>query len=354
MPTNEKDIQIKYMPLISEIKKLPSVKKKEKSIFQVGGRGHYENPTSTLLAFFLNPLAEHNLDNFLLKSLLETIFHDSYNDFDITSFIKVNREFIAKGKRIDLFIEGSDWTLTIENKIRAKIDNPLIEYRSYIQSKYRDKKNYFIILCKNNKIEYKGWKNINYSQLIDRIEKNKKQSFSNTKITRWVVLLDEFLLNIKNEIGINNMEKDHRELVENNYSEITKLIKLREEYHAEIIHECKSLFADTYGETEISANEDNWKNATAIRFKAPNLWGRKTNIALVLMNNGSFKLRIYLYDISDNINLIKNLTDIFSEFEFWTEGSIQCFGKEKIDGINESIAEFNKVLELLKPINLLG
>ena len=34
---------------------------KELTVFSVGGRGYYENPTTDLLAFFLRPDAEHGL-----------------------------------------------------------------------------------------------------------------------------------------------------------------------------------------------------------------------------------------------------------------------------------------------------
>ena len=69
-----------FAELIKEVTKieLPDL---EKTIFSIGGRGHYENPTSDILAFYLDPEAESTfsfsqldilslaiLTNFLLRS----------------------------------------------------------------------------------------------------------------------------------------------------------------------------------------------------------------------------------------------------------------------------------------------
>lgn len=41
--------------LLTRLKSLPVAEKSETNIFSVGARGHYENPVSDLLAFFIDP-----------------------------------------------------------------------------------------------------------------------------------------------------------------------------------------------------------------------------------------------------------------------------------------------------------
>ncbi|MDE5220151.1 hypothetical protein PYX07_18255 [Pseudomonas aeruginosa] len=46
---------------------------REPSIFALGGRGYYENPTTDLLAFFLNPAQVHGLEECFLTALLNCL-----------------------------------------------------------------------------------------------------------------------------------------------------------------------------------------------------------------------------------------------------------------------------------------
>src|SRR5690554_3974156 len=43
---------------------------REPSIFSIGGRGYYENPTTELLAYFLDPAQTHGLGACFLDALL--------------------------------------------------------------------------------------------------------------------------------------------------------------------------------------------------------------------------------------------------------------------------------------------
>lgn len=46
---------------------------REPSIFALGGRGYYENPTTDLLAFFLDPAQVHGLEECFLTALLNCL-----------------------------------------------------------------------------------------------------------------------------------------------------------------------------------------------------------------------------------------------------------------------------------------
>jgi hypothetical protein len=64
--------------LLRKAKLLPKVVQPEQTIFSIGGRGHWENPTTEILAFFCDNNAAHGLGDLVLRSLfhcLDPKFH---------------------------------------------------------------------------------------------------------------------------------------------------------------------------------------------------------------------------------------------------------------------------------------
>ncbi len=59
--------------LLTRLKSMPIAEKNEANIFSLGARGHYENPVSDLLAFFIDPDAPHGLNTLVLGTLLECL-----------------------------------------------------------------------------------------------------------------------------------------------------------------------------------------------------------------------------------------------------------------------------------------
>lgn len=55
------------------LKRLPVQIERESTIFSIGARGHFENPTTEVLAFFCDSAGEHGLGDLVLSSLFEAI-----------------------------------------------------------------------------------------------------------------------------------------------------------------------------------------------------------------------------------------------------------------------------------------
>lgn len=53
--------------LLDRIKAIPKMDPRERTIFEIGSRGYYENPTTDILAFFVDNNAEHGLKALLKK-----------------------------------------------------------------------------------------------------------------------------------------------------------------------------------------------------------------------------------------------------------------------------------------------
>jgi hypothetical protein len=58
--------------LLPSIKNLSSIKSitREKTIFDIGGKGYFENPLTDLLAFYSDPDEEHGFGDILIQELL--------------------------------------------------------------------------------------------------------------------------------------------------------------------------------------------------------------------------------------------------------------------------------------------
>ena len=86
-------------------------------------QSRFEEICSRILAFFLNPKAEHGLNDLWLSALLDAIGKVGWRDY--RHDIGVRTEEYADGKRIDITVVANDYVVAIENKITADHYNPL-------------------------------------------------------------------------------------------------------------------------------------------------------------------------------------------------------------------------------------
>lgn len=116
----------KYGIFLDEFNNLPKKTPIEKSFISICGFPSREKVSSNILAFFLDTHKEHNLKNLFVKSLLESVGlnADEYPE-DFESETEVPTE---QGKYIDLLLRNERRNIVIENKIYAKLYNPLTDY----------------------------------------------------------------------------------------------------------------------------------------------------------------------------------------------------------------------------------
>jgi hypothetical protein len=107
----------KLQKLLQEVGALRGPRR-ETNIFSIGSRGYYENPTSDLLAFFLDPRGEHDLGDLLLSCLAE-LLPDAPQLLQLLE--PPEREYRTQGQnRIDILLNSSGWVIAIENKLRHR------------------------------------------------------------------------------------------------------------------------------------------------------------------------------------------------------------------------------------------
>jgi hypothetical protein len=279
----------KYGKLIQEIKELtrPRV---ERNIFSIGGRGHYENPITDLLAFFIDPNEEHGFGALFLMSLFESA-HVTPPLLQLSS--PPGREQLTnQGNRIDLILESNDWLLVVENKIRHQANNPFNDYVQYAQAYSAGKCTYFILLSVQKEKPPTGWLNVTWRTYVDQVKKNVGSYFTAGGNVKWHVIMREFLLNIESECGDESMNEARVEFVRSNYDSIQEMEEMLKEYISYMRDRGLGAIRIASGQTEdiASSLQHDWgEEGVALRLISRE-WGSKTNITLLLRKDGSLRI----------------------------------------------------------------
>ena len=339
-----------YNQLIEEARRLerPEV---ERNIFSICGRGHYENPISDLLAFFINPSEEHRFGDLFLGSLFEVAgAHPPSLKYVATP---VREECTKQGNRIDLVVEGHDWVLVIENKIRHQVINPLDDYVTHAierTPKLNPENRHFVILCaREQKPAPQGWHTVTWRSYVDRIKQNLASRPTEPRNMKWQVIMREFLLNIEQECGDERMKDERIEFIRKNFQATCELEDMRWEY----VRHMKERGCDALRNASCSnpyTQEHSWgADGIALRFLSTDL-GPKTNIALVLRRDGMLRIQFYVYGVEEA--KVPKLMEVIDLSKYtappWTESrTIQCFGF--FDRVNEKEDEiFSEITDLAK------
>src|SRR5574343_550947 len=165
------------------------------NIFRIGSRYYFENPTTDLLSFYINPDNEHPFNDIILKALLKTLSLD----IDTRQLLSITREqYTFANKRIDLIIEFDKDIVVIETKIKTTINNPFDSYDEYIDTKYYNKNKHRFVLTPKYYHQYKNWENVNYELLLKNIDDvvDFEELLLNYPNNKWVIFFKEYLINL--------------------------------------------------------------------------------------------------------------------------------------------------------------
>lgn len=305
--------------------------KREKTVFSIGGRGHFENPISDVMAFYLDPSEEHNFGTLFISSFL-TVLGKNLEIIEESPIEKIEREAVTlSGNRIDIVAASENWVLVIENKIYHSLLNPLDDYELYVKAKYPNRDHILVVLSLNGLSGIPdNWNNILYQELIEEIKKQAGPFMFTSSNAKWSFFLRDFILNLEELIGEQKVDKQLMDFAQKNYSRMLELLEIKEQY----IDSLRRMFSSVLLETTGSAVLDkvhNWSKRTAIRFYCPDKWGEKTNLVLVVLPQGDFKIYYYVYGIEEQHHEAENKRLIRNDYNHWKEnkGTILCYKSEK-------------------------
>jgi len=196
-----------FLSLLKEFQTKPK-RKNEPTYLEIcrypGSR--FEEICSRFLAFFLDPNNDHGFGNLFLESLFQLLLVPK--DFQyINEQIQVVAEENADGKRLDILVKSSELIIGIENKINAKVYNPLELYSRQVD-RYKKANVFKIVLSvrkivsqqEHEKIRLNNFVIIYYSQFLNQIKLNIGTYISQCN-SKYLTFLYDFIQTIENMTG---------------------------------------------------------------------------------------------------------------------------------------------------------
>jgi len=258
----------------------------EPTIFSIGSRGYYENPTTDILAFFIDDSAQHGLGPLVLEGLAEAL-PEKWRKIDCSLSSIPEREVVTKaGKRIDLLLENQEWVMVIENKIFHEQNNPFQEYENFVfeenVERFSAKEAIFVVLSPSGgvPIKHPGWVGVSYPKLINAIKPRLADHFMSQPLCKWLVLLREFILHLENIMSKESVPTESINFVLENLAQIKEAQDLKDKsiksYQKSLHQKLQVEF-----ETELNSKIVHWHGYPAIRFAFKN-WSTDSDVVLFL------------------------------------------------------------------------
>jgi len=284
--------------LLPRIKELPQLPVPEKTLFSIGGRGYYENPTTDVLAYFCDTNEDHRLGKPVLRALF-TSLDLSAEEFptDLTLASAPERESNTDNNyRIDLLLKGSDWLMVIENKMyHHQESNPFADYEAFAEKHHNQhlqgSRPIYVVLSPNGDSP-EGWKGLSYPRLVAALKEELGSHFIEQPFNKWCVYLRDFILHLDQLMSNEPEQKEKTQFVFENLEELTEIESLKKNaYDAVKTRLCRSI-SEKLGE-EVLVKSVIWHQYPGYRFYQE---GKQKNLEIVLyFEKGAISLNTYIY-----------------------------------------------------------
>lgn len=231
------DIHILDGRFIENFDSLKFEEKEENEIFlKLIKANNIEAVSTKILAYIFDTHKNHGLGNLPLKALFTLLGIKSLVPKFSTTREEVScfyRRKIKKNGRMDLLIEAPPYLFVIENKIRHNLDNPLNEYRKWVEENYAKNdsftEKYYIVLGVNKpKEDLKNFKFISHHDLVAKILECKNQVVPSETTHLTPFVNDYFRAMINMDTVLSNEENQILEFCINNVSKLDELQNFKE------------------------------------------------------------------------------------------------------------------------------
>lgn len=345
--------------LLSAANSLPLPEPPEPTIFSIGGRGYYENPTTDLLAFYCDPEGPHQLGDRVLRALFECLAGGSAPaSYSLQS--SPAREVITNYGRVDLLLEGNDWVLVVENKIFHDQINPFDDYVKYVTDNFKGKIQYYIVLSPQGTAP-PGWQGISYPSLLVNLKSALAEVFYDLPVNKWMVLLREFVLNLEQIMDTSKKVPEATvEFFLEHLSDIGSVVTRKDEAMRSFQIDLHKWLQEQIPNDVVQYKWDSWHGYPALRFFFDGMY-EKSSVALFLdgRKDKGFRLNWYIQDIQNDVQRAQADNFMSAEGNNKPEDEdrkrIRCYSKPvpggNIDRMKsmlkealEKIREFEKVI----------
>lgn len=332
-----------FEQLLAEFKRLEPMAVAEPTIFSIGSKGYYENPTTDILAFFCDSNGQHQLGDTALKALLSCLNLPEKDRLDSSLIETPEREVKTQaGKRIDLLLEGSDWVMVIENKIYHQQNNPFDDYECFIQeeqnkARFHSKKVIFVVLSPTGEVLPSGWHGISYPELIAALKAELAEQFLSQPINKWTLLLREFILHLESFMSQPSVNQQTLDFVLNNLSAIKEIQETKQQAINQYHQRLQTAIQSKLGK-DIVIRLHHWGGYPALRFALSCWKDTESDVVLFLSGEkGESSIHVYAhvcegYDEHKADSLILTNANV----ERWIEGNGQYRGyRTKVAALTE-------------------
>lgn len=280
--------------LLDELSRIPTPAKREPNLFSIGARGHYENPISDLLAFFLNPNADHNLESLVLETLLECL--PEGDQLSASLINDIQREVTThNSSRLDLLLESEEWVMALENKIWHQLNNPFTDYESFLAKYHEGKQKLLVVLSPSGKSPV-GWYGVAYHDFLNHLTPKLGQAFVTTPFNKWLILLREFLLHLESLMAVSDIPTQTAAFVLSHLNDIQQMQDLKNRVVKELQAQCVRHLEEQCGaqEFEVGTRLHTWAGYPALRFGFTH-WKSDSDVVLFLDGREGHRFAINYY-----------------------------------------------------------
>lgn len=301
---------------------------REETIFEQGARGHFENPITDLLGFFLDPSGTHGLGECFLRALLACL---AENDLKSSGLIESPAREVRTemGNRIDLILQGTGWTLILENKIGHTQGNPFSDYEDYARKRFNDPATrlLYAVLSPSGESARSGWKGISYRQFIESVRQELSGVFMAKPFDKWHAYARDLLLHLENLTTERLMDDSALNFIFDNLHSIEDLNRLKEQALSAFDERIVSAFCSRVEAYEECKTRHKWGHGPALRY-ANNHWEWSSSVLLYLnCESAALVPQVFVYVVVDSPEIADRARTLFADaIHHWPESKGRIAG----------------------------
>jgi hypothetical protein len=223
----------------------------EKTFFDVGMRGYYENPMSDVLAFYLNPIEQHQFGAVILEEFLSCCDLDELNPTLIGSPIR-------ERDHIDIFLNSKDWVLVIENKIFHVANNPFDKYENRARDYAGDNKRIHFVILAPYDPKIPKWKWVPTRLFIKKL---KLRLSTITIQNKWRIFLADFLTSLERVLEpmkYSTLTEADLQYLSDNLRNVKQVSDLLEAYYQSIFNIVMPIAKEIFEHPDVKFSLDDW------------------------------------------------------------------------------------------------
>lgn len=266
--------------------------RKEATVFDIGTKGYFEDPTTEVLAFYLDPLRPHGCGDMVLRCFIETFAPDVVLEQGASA--KVRTQVVTStGKRLDLVVESDRWILAVEHKVFSHATNPFDEYELHIEKSRAGRRALLIYLSPTGASPRDAWVGVSHGSFAEHLLSCLGEHADSNK---WRHYLRDFAIHLKGFMMDLTLSNEEAALVVSQWTTIRDLETLRSRYLNSVLELGVQRLKKVLPKTPIDTTMHSWKTGeTALRWRS-SAWRRDSDMVVAINPEGPLAgIRVVFY-----------------------------------------------------------